>query len=226
MKKIIHNTWQDHLQEEFEKPYYLELREFLKQEYKTQNIHPDMFHIFEALELTPYEKVKVVILGQDPYHGVNQAHGLSFSVQPGVAIPPSLRNIYKEMHSDLGIAPVKHGNLVSWAKQGVLLLNTVLTVREGQAYSHRGKGWEQLTDAVIKKLNQRKEPIVFILWGKPAQEKSAMIDTSRHAIIKSPHPSPLSANRGFFGSKPFSQANELLTSWGEVPINWQLPETV
>ncbi len=226
MKKIIDNSWQEVLQDEFQKPYYLELREFLKQEYTTQKIHPDMYHIFEALELTPYEKVKVVILGQDPYHGVNQAHGLSFSVQPGVAIPPSLRNIYKEMQSDLGIPPVAHGNLVSWAKQGVLLLNTVLTVREGQAYSHRGKGWEQLTDAVIEKLNQREEPIVFILWGKPAQAKSAMIDTSRHAIIKSVHPSPLSASRGFFGSKPFSQANELLTNWGETPINWQLPETV
>lgn len=226
MKKIIHNSWQDVLEEEFQKPYYLELREFLKEEYRTQKIHPDMFHIFEALELTPYESVKVVILGQDPYHGINQAHGLSFSVQPGVAIPPSLRNIYKEMQSDLGIPPVNHGNLVAWAKQGVLLLNTVLTVREGQAYSHRGKGWEQLTDAVIKKLNERQEPIVFILWGKPAQEKSAMIDTSRHAIIKSPHPSPLSASRGFFGSKPFSQTNELLSSWGETPINWQLPETV
>lgn len=226
MKKIIDNSWQEVLQDEFQKPYYLELREFLKQEYTTQKIHPDMYHIFEALELTPYEKVKVVILGQDPYHGVNQAHGLSFSVQPGVAIPPSLRNIYKEMQSDLGIAPVAHGNLVSWAKQGVLLLNTVLTVREGQAYSHRGKGWEQLTDAVIEKLNQREEPIVFILWGKPAQAKSAMIDTSRHAIIKSVHPSPLSASRGFFGSKPFSQTNELLSSWGETPINWQLPETV
>lgn len=226
MKKIIDNSWQEVLQDEFQKPYYLELREFLKQEYTTQKIHPDMYHIFEALELTPYEKVKVVILGQDPYHGVNQAHGLSFSVQPGVAIPPSLRNIYKEMQSDLGIPPVAHGNLVSWAKQGVLLLNTVLTVREGQAYSHRGKGWEQLTDAVMEKLNQREEPIVFILWGKPAQAKSDMIDTSRHAIIKSVHPSPLSASRGFFGSKPFSQTNELLTSWGETPINWQLPETV
>lgn len=171
MKKIIHNSWQDVLEEEFQKPYYLELREFLKEEYRSQKIHPDMFHIFEALELTPYESVKVVILGQDPYHGINQAHGLSFSVQPGVAIPPSLRNIYKEMQSDLGIPPVNHGNLVSWAKQGVLLLNTVLTVREGQAYSHRGKGWEQLTDAVIKKLNEREEPIVFILWGNGSGKK-------------------------------------------------------
>ena len=191
-----------------------------------QKIHPDMYHIYEALELTPYEEVKVVILGQDPYHGENQAHGLSFSVQPGVKIPPSLRNIYKELYDDLGIAPVQHGNLVSWAKQGVLLLNTVLTVREGQAYSHRGKGWERLTDTIIEKLNEREKPIVFILWGKPAQEKIKMIDKSRHIIITSPHPSPLSASRGFFGSKPFSKTNDALLALGEEPIDWQLPETV
>ncbi|HFS4779879.1 TPA: uracil-DNA glycosylase, partial [Enterococcus faecium] len=192
----------------------------------SQKIHPDMYHIYEALELTPYEEVKVVILGQDPYHGENQAHGLSFSVQPGVKIPPSLRNIYKELYDDLGIAPVQHGNLVSWAKQGVLLLNTVLTVREGQAYSHRGKGWERLTDTIIEKLNEREKPIVFILWGKPAQEKIKMIDKSRHIIITSPHPSPLSASRGFFGSKPFSKTNDALLALGEEPIDWQLPETV
>ncbi|HAP8547220.1 uracil-DNA glycosylase, partial [Enterococcus faecium] len=195
-------------------------------EYASQKIHPDMYHIYEALELTPYEEVKVVILGQDPYHGENQAHGLSFSVQPGVKIPPSLRNIYKELYDDLGIAPVQHGNLVSWAKQGVLLLNTVLTVREGQAYSHRGKGWERLTDTIIEKLNEREKPIVFILWGKPAQEKIKMIDKSRHIIITSPHPSPLSASRGFFGSKPFSKTNDALLALGEEPIDWQLPETV
>ena len=191
MKEIIHNSWQTILTDEFEKEYYQKLRNFLKKEYTTQKIHPDMYHIYEALELTPYEKVKVVILGQDPYHGVNQAHGLSFSVQPGVKIPPSLNNIYKELQSDLGISPVKHGNLVSWAKQGVLLLNTVLTVREGQAYSHRGKGWEILTDKIIEKLNEREKPIVFILWGKPAQEKMKMIDKSRHIILTSAHPSPL-----------------------------------
>lgn len=226
MKTILHNDWQEILAPEFQKPYYLRLREFLKQEYATQKIHPDMYHIFEALELTPFHEVKVVILGQDPYHGYNQAHGLSFSVQPGVKIPPSLRNIYKEMESDLGIPPVAHGNLSSWAKQGVLLLNTVLTVREGQAYSHRGQGWEQLTDVIIEKLNARQQPIVFILWGRPAQEKIKMIDTSRHAIIKSPHPSPLSASRGFFGSRPFSKTNQILQNWGEKPIDWQLPETV
>lgn len=226
MKEIIHNSWQTILTDEFEKEYYQKLRNFLIKEYTTQKIHPDMYHIYEALELTPYEKVKVVILGQDPYHGVNQAHGLSFSVQPGVKIPPSLNNIYKELQSDLGISPVKHGNLVSWAKQGVLLLNTVLTVREGQAYSHRGKGWEILTDKIIEKLNEREKPIVFILWGKPAQEKMKMIDKSRHIILTSAHPSPLSAHRGFLGSKPFSKTNDALMALGETPIDWQLPETV
>lgn len=226
LKEIIHNSWQTILTDEFEKEYYQKLRNFLKKEYTTQKIHPDMYHIYEALELTPYEKVKVVILGQDPYHGINQAHGLSFSVQPGVKIPPSLNNIYKELQSDLGISPVKHGNLVSWAKQGVLLLNTVLTVREGQAYSHRGKGWEILTDKIIEKLNEREKPIVFILWGKPAQEKMKMIDKSRHIILTSAHPSPLSAHRGFLGSKPFSKTNDALMALGETPIDWQLPETV
>ncbi|MBO1084850.1 MULTISPECIES: uracil-DNA glycosylase [Enterococcus] len=226
MKKIIHNSWQEVLADEFEKDYYQQLRIFLKNEYATRKIHPDMYHVYEALELTPYEEVKVVILGQDPYHGVNQAHGLSFSVQPGVKTPPSLVNIYKELKNDLGIEPVSHGNLVTWAKQGVLLLNTVLTVREGQAYSHRGKGWEQLTDAIIEKLNERDKPIVFILWGKPAQEKMKMIDKSRHIIITAPHPSPLSAHRGFFGSKPFSKTNDALLALGETPIDWQLPKTV
>ncbi|MCF1616755.1 uracil-DNA glycosylase [Tetragenococcus koreensis] len=226
MKTIIKNSWQDILADEFQKPYYRDLHEFLKQEYATQKIHPDMYHIFEALQITPYEKVKVVILGQDPYHGPNQAHGLSFSVQPGVKVPPSLQNIYKELQSDLGISPVNHGYLVSWAEQGVLLLNTVLTVREGQAYSHRGKGWERLTDKVIEKLNERQDPVVFILWGKPAQKKISMIDTAKHVIIKSVHPSPLSANRGFFGSQPFSKANNALMALGKTPIDWQLPRKV
>lgn len=226
MKAIIHNSWQDVLKEEFTKDYYLNLRDFLKQEYSQQTIYPDMYHIYSALELTPYEEVKVVILGQDPYHGPNQAHGLSFSVQPGVKTPPSLMNIYKELQADLGYPPVAHGFLESWAKQGVLLLNTVLTVRNGQAYSHRGQGWEQLTDAIIQKLNEREKPIVFILWGKPAQEKIKMIDTTKHIIIKSPHPSPLAAHRGFFGSKPFSKTNQALEQLGETPIDWQLPDTV
>lgn len=226
MKKTIHNSWQEILADEFQKPYYQELRQFLKNEYQTQQIHPDMYHIFEALEKTAYEEVKVVILGQDPYHGPNQAHGLSFSVQPGIKVPPSLKNIYKELEADLGISPVSHGYLTSWAEQGVLLLNTVLTVRESQAYSHRGKGWEKLTDEIIQKLNQREKPIVFILWGKPAQQKISMIDTNKHLIISSVHPSPLSAHRGFFGSKPFSQTNQALLQMGETPINWQLPERV
>lgn len=226
MKTIISNSWQEVLDEEFQKDYYLALRQFLKKEYAVSLIHPDMYHIFEALALTPYEKVKVVILGQDPYHGPNQAHGLAFSVQPGVKIPPSLVNIYKELEDDLGIAPVSHGNLTAWAKQGVLLLNTVLTVRNGEAFSHRGQGWERFTDAVIEKLNAREQPIIFILWGKPAQAKSEMIDHSRHIILKAPHPSPLSAHRGFFGSKPFSKTNDALIALGEEPIDWQLPETV
>ncbi|MGX7059943.1 uracil-DNA glycosylase [Vagococcus humatus] len=222
MHTVIHNSWQPILEEEFAADYYQQLRVFLKEEYQTQKIYPDMFHIFEAFEWTPYEKVKVVILGQDPYHGPNQAHGLSFSVQPGVKIPPSLRNIYKELEADLGYPPVNHGYLEKWAKQGVLLLNTVLTVRNGEAYSHRGKGWEQLTDAVIQKLSEREDPIIFILWGKPAQGKEKMIDTSRHIILKAPHPSPLSAHRGFFGSRPFSKTNELLLALDKEPIDWKL----
>lgn len=226
MKELIHNEWQEVLKDEFEAPYYQQLRQFLKKEYQEQVIFPEMNHIWEAFEWTPYDKVKVVILGQDPYHGPNQAHGLSFSVQPTIKTPPSLVNIYKELQSDLGIPPVNHGYLKAWAEQGVLLLNTVLTVRNGQANSHRGQGWETLTDAVIKKLNDRATPIVFILWGKPSISKLKLIDTTRHAVITAPHPSPLSAYRGFFGSKPFSKTNEALIKFGETPINWQLPETV
>lgn len=226
MKQLIHNEWQEVLKYEFEAPYYEKLRQFLKKEYQEQVIFPEMNHIWEAFEWTPYDKVKVVILGQDPYHGPNQAHGLSFSVQPTIKTPPSLVNIFKELQSDLGIPPVNHGYLKSWAEQGVLLLNTVLTVRNGQANSHRGQGWETLTDAVIKKLNERATPIVFILWGKPSISKLKLIDTTRHAVITAPHPSPLSAYRGFFGSKPFSKTNEALIKFGETPINWQLPETV
>lgn len=223
LKIIIKNSWQDVLQDEFQKDYYQHLRQYLKNEYATQTIYPDMYHIFEALQLTPFEEVKVVILGQDPYHGPNQAHGLSFSVQPGVRIPPSLRNIYQELQNDLGIQPANHGCLTSWAKQGVLLLNTVLTVRAGQANSHASQGWEILTDEIIKKLNARPEPMVFILWGRHAQKKIEFIDTSRHVVIQSPHPSPFSANRGFFGSRPFSRCNQALVKMGYQPINWQLP---
>lgn len=224
MKQIIENDWQEQLSFEFNQPYYDELRTFLKKEYQTQTVFPDMYHIYEAFKLTPYKDVKVVILGQDPYHGAHQAHGLSFSVRPGVKIPPSLQNIYKELESDVGCTPVSHGCLESWAKQGVLLLNTILTVRSGQALSHQGKGWEKFTNAVISRLNEREDPVIFILWGKAAQEKSKMIDVNRHMIIKAPHPSPLSAYRGFFGSKPFSKTNNILIASGKTPIQWQLPK--
>jgi uracil-DNA glycosylase len=224
MKEIIHNEWQQKLEEEFEAPYYKQLHDFLKDEYLNQTVYPDMHHIWEAFELTSYNDVKVVILGQDPYHGPNQAHGLSFSVQKGVKLPPSLVNIYKELESDLGIPPAKHGDLTAWAKQGVFLLNSVLTVRSGQANSHRGKGWELLTDAVIKALNKREKPVVFILWGNASIAKKVFIDTNKHVVITSPHPSPLSSYRGFFGSKPFSKTNEALISFGVEPIDWRLPE--
>lgn len=222
----VKNDWLPILQEQTNTPSYQVLKEFLVQEYQETIVYPEMHHIWQAFEWTPYNEVKVVILGQDPYHGPNQAHGLSFSVLPTVKIPPSLVNIYKELESDLGISPVNHGYLESWAKQGVLLLNTVLTVRKGQAHSHKGKGWETLTDAVIKKLSDRDQPIVFILWGNPSIKKRALIDESKHVVLTSVHPSPLSAYRGFFGSKPFSKANETLIKFGEEPINWQLPESV
>lgn len=220
MKQILKNDWWELLKEEFEKPYYKELRVFLKEEYAHHTIYPDMYDIFNALHYTPYKKVKVVILGQDPYHGPNQAHGLSFSVKPGVAQPPSLKNIFLELEQDLGCRPPKHGHLVKWAKQGVLLLNTVLTVRRGMANSHSGKGWELFTDEVIRCLNKRELPVVFILWGRHAQAKKEMIDADKHYIIESPHPSPFSANRGFFGSRPFSKANQFLKSIGLEEIDW------
>lgn len=223
MKPFIHNDWWPVLEPEFNTPEYKRLREFLIEQYRTAKIYPKMDDIFAAFNLTQFDKVKVVILGQDPYHGPNQAHGLSFSVQPGVKIPPSLMNIYKELETDLGIKPVDHGYLVDWAKQGVLLLNTVLTVKEHQANSHQNLGWESITDAAIIKLSERKKPVVFILWGKAAQAKLSLIDENKNVVIKSPHPSPFSANRGFFGSKPFSKTNAALVSMGETPINWQLP---
>ncbi|KMY55720.1 uracil-DNA glycosylase [Bacillus sp. FJAT-27231] len=223
-KKILQNDWAELLEDEFEKPYYKELREFLKEEYATKTIYPDMNDIFNALHYTAFKDVKVVILGQDPYHGPGQAHGLSFSVKPDVPLPPSLRNIFKELHNDLG-CPIPHnGYLVPWAKQGVLLLNTVLTVRKGEAHSHQGKGWEKLTDRIISLISSREEPVVFILWGKPAQKKLALIDQQKHCIIQAPHPSPLSASRGFFGSKPFSKANECLKQFGEKPITWEIKD--
>jgi len=223
MAPILKNDWADLLAAEFEKPYYQQLRAFLIEEYRRGVVYPDMYDIFNALHYTPYSKTKVCILGQDPYHGPGQAHGLSFSVKPGVPPPPSLQNIFKELHDDLGCKIPNHGCLEHWARQGVLLLNTVLTVRRGQANSHRGKGWEQFTDRVIQLLNEREKPVVFILWGKNAQAKKAMIDATRHLIIESAHPSPYSAHAGFFGSRPFSRANEFLRRIGETPIDWEIP---
>ena len=222
----VKNDWLPILNEQINTPSYQSLKAFLVHDYQETTVYPEMHHIWQAFEWTPYNEVKVVILGQDPYHGPNQAHGLSFSVLPNVKIPPSLANIYKELQSDLGIPPVNHGYLESWAKQGVLLLNTVLTVRKGQAHSHKGKGWEELTDAVIKKLSDRDKPMVFILWGSPSIKKRVLIDEKKHVVLTSVHPSPLSAYRGFFGSKPFSKTNEALIRFGEEPINWQLPESV
>lgn len=219
---ILKNDWANFLNDEFKKEYYLKLREFLKREYATRTIYPDMYDIYNALHYTSYENTKVVILGQDPYHGPNQAHGLSFSVQKGVAIPPSLQNIYRELQDDLGFAPPSHGYLKKWADEGVLLLNTVLTVRERQPASHRGQGWEQFTDKVIQTVNEKTEPVVFILWGRHAQAKEALLTNDRHLVIKSPHPSPFSANRGFFGSRPFSRANAFLQANGRTPIDWEI----
>ncbi|MFY0546149.1 uracil-DNA glycosylase [Brevibacillus sp. H7] len=221
---ILKNDWAPILSEEFQKPYYLQLRQFLMEEYHAKTVYPDKYDIFNALHLTPYGEAKVVILGQDPYHGPGQAHGLSFSVKPGVNPPPSLQNIFKELQSDLGCTIPNHGHLVHWAKQGVLLLNTVLTVREGTPNSHKGMGWEQFTDRVIAALNERETPMVFILWGNHAQEKASFINAQKHCIIRSPHPSPFSANRGFFGSRPFSRANQFLRENGLTEIDWQLPE--
>ncbi|MCD5322915.1 MULTISPECIES: uracil-DNA glycosylase [Pontibacillus] len=221
--EILKNDWKDVLDSQFRQEYYQHLREFLKSEYANKMIHPPMHDIFNALHYTSYKDTKVVLLGQDPYHGVDQAHGFSFSVNPGVAIPPSLRNIYKELKEDVEITPPNHGHLLHWAEQGVLLLNTVLTVREGQAHSHKGKGWEKFTNAVIEAINQRESPVVFLLWGKPAQQKMNMIDTTKHLCLTAPHPSPLSAYRGFFGSHHFSRTNEFLVRQGLDPIDWQLP---
>ncbi len=219
---ILQNDWAEILKDEFNKAYYLELRQFLAEEYRARTIYPDMYDIFNALHHTPYHQVKVVILGQDPYHGPGQAHGLSFSVKPGIAPPPSLKNMFAELERDEGCSLPSHGHLMSWAEQGVLLLNTVLTVRAGEANSHRGKGWETFTDRIIQCLNEREAPIVFLLWGRPAQMKQALIKAQHHAIYTAPHPSPLSAHRGFFGSRPFSKANDTLKSWGQEPIDWHL----
>lgn len=217
----IGNEWDALLAEEFRKDYYLRLREFLKAEYSTRRIFPPMNDIFNALRYTSYSDVKAVILGQDPYHGAGQAHGLCFSVQKGVPLPPSLQNIFKELNADLGITPPSHGELTAWAKSGVLLMNTALTVREGQANSHRGQGWETLTDRVIEILNEREKPIVFILWGGNARAKAKLITNRAHLVLQCAHPSPLSAYNGFFGCRHFSKANEFLKANGIEPIDWR-----
>ena len=218
----ITNDWLDAINGEFKKDYYRDLYLFIKKEYSTQVVYPAAEDIFNAFHLTPLSKVKVVIIGQDPYHNANQAHGLCFSVKPEVEIPPSLVNIYKELQSDLGCYIPNNGYLVKWAEQGVLLLNTVLTVRAHQAASHQGKGWEMFTDAIIKAVNEQDRPIVFILWGKPAQMKKKMLTNPKHLILEAPHPSPLSAYRGFFGSKPFSKTNNYLVEHGIEPKDWQI----
>lgn len=220
--RIIGNDWDDILSEEFEKEYYQELRSFLNEEYQNNIIYPQPQYIYNALRLTSYKDTKVVILGQDPYHEPMQAHGLAFSVNKGVDIPPSLQNIYKELHDDLGCDIPSHGNLESWAKQGVLLLNTVLTVQAHKANSHKDKGWEKITDTIISKLNDKNEPVVFILWGNNARSKKKYITNSKHLVLESVHPSPLSAYNGFFGSKPFSKTNDFLVSNGLIAIDWQI----
>ena len=218
----ISNDWLEPLRGEFKKPYYAKLYKTVMEEYRTRQIFPPADDIFNAFALTPLQQVKVVILGQDPYHGTGQAHGLCFSVRPQVEIPPSLVNIYKELHDDLGCEIPNNGYLVKWAKQGVLLLNTVLTVRAHEAFSHRNIGWESFTDAAIRVLNEQDRPIVFILWGRPAQAKKAMLNNPKHLILEAPHPSPLSASRGFFGSRPFSKTNAFLEANGLTPIDWQI----
>ncbi|MBD2846251.1 uracil-DNA glycosylase [Paenibacillus sp. IB182496] len=223
MSTIFRNDWKPLLDAELDKPYYVTLRKQLLEQYRSGTVYPDMHDIFNALHYTSYAEARVVILGQDPYHGPCQAHGLSFSVQPGVRVPPSLQNIHKELRDDLGYPIPPHGSLVSWAKQGVLLLNTILTVRGGEAGSHRNMGWERFTDRVIHALDERERPLVFILWGRHAQEKASFIDQARHCVIATAHPSPFSANRGFLGSRPFSRANRFLEEKGEPPIDWRLP---
>ena len=215
-------SWSKLIEDETAKPYFRELQTFLKTERKKYEIYPPEKEVFTAFELTPFEKVKVVILGQDPYHGEGQAHGLSFSVKKGIKSPPSLANIYKELQADVGIDIPKHGNLENWARQGVLLLNTVMTVRKAEANSHQGKGWEIFTDRVIEKLSTEKSNLVFILWGGPSQKKASKVNPDHHHLIISPHPSPLSSYRGFFGSKPFSRVNEFLKKTGQAPIDWSL----
>lgn len=218
----IGNNWDIILKEEFEKEYFIKLDEFLEKEYTEQTIYPKKENIYNALKLTDYNNVRVVIIGQDPYHEDGEAHGLAFSVLEGVKIPPSLRNIFKELNSDLGYGIPLSGDLTKWAKEGVLLINSVLTVREHKANSHKDKGWEKFTDAIIRKLNDRDKPVIFMLWGNYAKIKKKLINEDKHFVIESAHPSPLSAYNGFFGSKPFSKVNEILNSLNEKNINWKL----
>lgn len=220
----IGNSWDDILADEFKKEYYLNLREFLKREYAQYNVYPNMYDIFNSLKYAAYEDVKAVIIGQDPYHGAGQAHGLCFSVKAGVTPPPSLQNIFKEMKADLGIDPPNNGELTDWANQGVLMLNSVLTVREGMANSHKGKGWEILTDEIIRKLNERDKPIAFILWGGNAKAKAPLITNPIHGVFKAAHPSPLSAYNGFFGCRHFSLVNKFLVDNGITPIDWRISD--
>lgn len=222
MPILFNNTWDDILIEEWNKEYFQQLMEKLEKERKNFIIFPKEEDIFNALKMVSYEQAKVVIIGQDPYHGENQAHGYSFSVQKGIKIPPSLRNIYKELGNDLGIQTPEHGNLENWARQGVLLLNSSLTVRKGEANSHRNLGWEIFTDTIIEKLGEREDPMVFILWGNHARNKKKFIRNKNHLILESVHPSPLSASRGFFGTKPFSKTNEFLVSLGKKPVSWSI----
>lgn len=220
----IGNDWDEILKDEWQKPYYLKLREFLKTEYSTRKIYPDMHDIFNALKHTAFSDVKAVIIGQDPYHGEGQAHGLCFSVKRGITPPPSLKNIYKELEDDLGIAPAAHGELTKWADEGVLLLNNVLTVREASPNSHKGVGWETFTDRIIDELNRKTTPVVFLLWGANARKKADIITNPLHKKLITVHPSPLSAYGGFFGSKHFSRTNEILSAAGLKPIDWKLPK--
>jgi uracil-DNA glycosylase len=219
----IDESWKKRLVDEFSKPYFYELKQFLLEEKAHYPVYPKGGNIFNAYNTTPFEKVKVVILGQDPYHGPNQAHGLAFSVQEGVPFPPSLQNIFTELHNDIGCPIPTNGTLTHWAQEGVFLLNTVLTVRAGQAHSHRDHGWERFTDATIRLISEQKEHVVFILWGRHAQLKAKLIDEKKHLILRAPHPSPLSVYRGFFGSKPFSRTNQYLAENGIKPIDWTLP---
>ncbi|MCF6524342.1 uracil-DNA glycosylase [Streptomyces sp. JJ36] len=220
---MLPQSWQDVLGEELEKPYFKELTEFVEEERAGGPVYPPREEVFAALDATPFDRVKVLVLGQDPYHGEGQGHGLSFSVRPGVRTPPSLRNIYKELRDDLGHPVPDNGHLTPWARQGVLLLNAVLTVRAGEANSHKGKGWEQFTDAVIRAVSGRAEPAVFVLWGAHARKKRPLIDTGRHAVVEGAHPSPLSAKK-FFGSRPFSAIDAALAAQGHTPVDWRIPD--